>query len=211
MYNEKKFDTYESDFIEFTDRHGIKPPSLQTPSGQGIALLTCKANRDKYALRVDLETFFNVIELQTKDAIQCVNKCEQWGLRRAQTKGKYSIPYPFEYFPLHINKRKNLKIVGDRNEVINTVKQFLQKNYLDVPNEDWQIGHKDPSLATSENNVIYQPPIQGRYRDRYKFDDLGLTKYPTVSELLKSFDKYYSVQEQQEILDALRKKYTKDD
>jgi hypothetical protein len=205
----KKFDKYTAEFIEFIKKNNIKPPSLQTTSGQGIALLTCEENRGKYVLRDDLETFFDALNLKTKDAIQCVNKCEQWGLRRSQTKGIYSIPYPFEYFPLHINKRKNVKIVGDRDEAINTIKQFVQENYIDVPNDKWQIGHKDPSKPTAENNVIYQPPIQGKYRDRYKFDDLGLTKYPTVSELLKNLDKYYSVEEQQELFDALSKKYIK--
>lgn len=207
----KKFEEYTPEFLEFVQKHNVKPPSLQTPSGQGIALLTCEENRGKYALRDDLETFFNTLNLQTKDAIQCVNKCEQWGLRRSQTKGKYSIPYPFVYFPLHINKRKNVKIVGNRDEFINTTKQFLQENYIDVPNDQWQIGHKDPSLPTGDNNVIYQPPIQGKYRDRYKFDDIGLTKFPTVVELLKNFDKYYSEQEQQELFDVLSKKYLKQD
>lgn len=72
----KKFSEYSPEFIDFIEKHNIKAPSLNKPSGQGIALLTCKENRNKYILREDLEVFFRNLNMHTKDAIQCVNKCE---------------------------------------------------------------------------------------------------------------------------------------
>lgn len=74
-------------------------------------------------------------------------------------------------------------------------------------NNLWQIGHKNPFLPTSKNNIIYQPPIQAKYRNRYKFDDLGLTKFPTTSELIKHFDKYYDENEQKELFNHLQLKF----
>lgn len=200
-----RFTEYSKEFQDFIEKYKIKPPSLETASGQGIALLTCNDNRNKYLSRDDLETFFKNLDLKTKDAIQCVNKCEQWGLKRGPVKGKYYIPYPFEYFSLHIMKRKNVKIPGDKNEKIDAIKEFIKLNYIDVPNDKWQVGHKDPNKTDNTNNLIYQPPIQGKYRDRFKFDDMGLTKIPTVTEMSNNIDKYYSKDEQEELLILLQK------
>jgi hypothetical protein len=201
------FTDYTVDFHAFVHKNGIEPPAVNTQSGQGIALLTCEENRGKYALREDLETFFTNIGRTTGDAIQSVNKCEQWGLKRNPTRGKYSIPFPFEYIKLHVMKRKNAKIGGDKDEIINATKEFIKVNYLDVPNSLWQVGHKDPNnMDNTSNNLIYQPPIQGKYRDRYKFDNLGLTKYPTIAELNSNMQKYYTDEEETELYHILEKR-----
>lgn len=203
-----RFVEHSRNFIEFTKKYNIKAPSLKTLKGQGIALLTCEENRNKYALREDLEAFFKKINMPTNDAIQSVNKCEQWGLKRGPTEqknAKYYIPYPFEYIALHIEKNKNRKITGDRNEQINLIKRFVKTNYLDVPNDKWQVGHKDPNKTDNTNNLVYQPPIQGKYRDRFKFDDMGLIKIPTVTEISNNVDQYYSKNEQEELLVLLQK------
>lgn len=199
------FTEYTVEFLEFLDKNNIKAYSLKSNSGQGIALLTCQANRGKYVLREDLETFFTNIGMKTKngDAIQYVNKCEQKGIKRGSIKGQYSIPYPFEYFPLHVMKRKNVKITGDKDEMINATKEFIKVNYLDIPNNLWQVGHKDPNNMETTNNLVYQPPIQGKYRDRYKFDNLGLTKYPTIAELNINMQKYYTIEEEAELYHIL--------
>lgn len=200
------FTEYSKEFMEFAAKHKINLSKLNTLTGQGIALLTCEENRNKYALRNDLEKFYNTLNMETEDAIQCVNKCNQWGLKRLPAKGIYCIPYPFEYDSLKVEQRKNNKILGDRNEQIDLIKKFIKTNYLDVPNEKWQVGHKDPTKADNTNNLIYQPPIQGKYRDRYKFDNMGLTKTPTVKELSKNINKYYTKKEQEELLLLLQTK-----
>lgn len=202
------FDKYSDDFQQFVKEYKLKPPTISRASGQGIALLTCQENRGKYALREDLEAFFRNIGMETKDAIQTVNKCEQWGLKRASIKGKYAIPYPFVYYPVNLMKRANTLICGNRDEIINATKEFIKVNYLEVPNHLWQVGHINPhSEDNSEANLIYQPPIQGKYRDKYKFDKLGLTKYPTGKELCVNMSKYYSDDEQKLMLETLMQKF----
>ena len=84
----------------------------------------------------------------------------------------------------------------------------LKENYIDIPNELWEVGHKDPNNPdNSEKNLVYQPPIQGKSRDGYKYDDLGILKYPTSQELERKFDKYYSIEEQKKIYEFLSKKF----
>ena len=200
----EKFSEYSSDFLEFVAKHNIKAPKIDTNAGQGIALLTHEDNRGKYALRDDLEAFFESIDITTKDAIQTVNKCEQWGLKRSPIKGQYCIPFPFEYFPLNVMKRKKNIISGNKDDIVNATKEFIKVHYLEVPNNLWQVGHKDAySTDNTEKNLVYQPPIQGKYRDKYKFDDLGLTKFPSGKELCSNISKYYSKEEQELILQTL--------
>jgi hypothetical protein len=47
----------------------------------------------------------------------------------------------------------------------------------------WQLGHKNPgSTDNSNENLVLQPPIQGKYRDNYIFIDT-LTKIPMPNKL----------------------------
>ena len=87
--------------------------------------------------------------------------------------------------------RKNFKFDGtedEKNIEINKIKSTINADYIDVPNEQWQLGHKNPgSTNNTSNNLILQPPIQGKYRDDYIFIDT-LTKIPVPSKLKRMID-----------------------
>ena len=79
-----------------------------------------------------------------------------------------------------------------------------------MPNEEWQIGHLDPTINdASEKNLAYQPPIQGKYRDRFKFDAFFLKMWPTASELVPKINEFYTEKEQKMIYEALKQKFEK--
>ena len=82
--------------------------------------------------------------------------------------------------------RKNFNYDGteeEKNEEINKIKSTIQHDYCDVPNSEWQLGHKNPgSTDNTKNNLVLQPPIQGKYRDNYIFIDT-LTKFPMPNKL----------------------------
>jgi len=66
---------------------------------------------------------------------------------------------------------------------INKIKSTIKADYIDVGNELWQLGHKNPaSTDNSNHNLVLQPPIQGKYRDNYIFIDT-LTKFPVPNKL----------------------------
>jgi hypothetical protein len=55
---------------------------------------------------------------------------------------------------------------------INKIKSTIKADYIDVSNDLWQLGHKNPdSTDNSNKNLVLQPPIQGKYRDNYIFID----------------------------------------
>ena len=199
---------HDSEFLQFCQDNSITPPNLSSLKGQVIALLTHKNNRNKYVTREILDKFLGYINKSSKDSIQLVNKTDQWGLKHVSIKHEgmqyYQIPYPFEYIGLHVEKRKKLFISGSKEEKVNLIKEWISVNYIDVPYTDWQIGHKDPNKNdNSEANLVYQPPIQGRFRDRFKFDDTGLVRYPTIKELSNNPDLYYNKDELRELRDLL--------
>ena len=69
-----------------------------------------------------------------------------------------------------------------KNE-IDKIKSTIKSDYIDVPNALWQLGHKNPgSTDNSNENLVLQPPIQGKYRDNYIFIDT-LTKFPMPNKL----------------------------
>lgn len=206
-----KFAEYSVDFKDFCDSNGITLPNINSIKGQVIALLTHEENRNLYIDRPRLDSFLKRAGFASRDSIQAINKTDQWGLVHVTEDRKYyKIPYPFQFTDLHLKKRNLAKIGGGRDEKINFIKEYISVNYTDIKNDDWQIGHKDPnSTDSSEENLIYQPPIQGRYRDRFKFDDIGLTKWPTTRELENNFNKYYSDEEQMKILEILSSKFPK--
>jgi hypothetical protein len=82
--------------------------------------------------------------------------------------------------------RKNFKFSGteeEKNNEIDKIKSTIKTDYIDVPNSLWQLGHKNPgSTDNSNENLVLQPPIQGKYRDNYIFIDT-LTKFPMPNKL----------------------------
>lgn len=204
----KNYYEFDSEFLSFCKKNNITPPKLNTIKGQVIALMTCQENHNKLVTRELLNQFLDIIGMKSKDIVQAINKTEQWGLESTTYKRMYyTIPYPFSYVDIHIKKRK-IKKTGNKDEQIDLIKEWISKNYLEVPNNKWELGHMDPNNPNpSENDIVYQPPIQGRYRDRFKYDKLGLTKYPTPQELDENFDKYYSEEEQKKLYQILKKKF----
>jgi len=88
--------------------------------------------------------------------------------------------------------RKDFKFDGtleQKNAEIDKIKSTIQHDYIDVPNKQWQLGHKNPESGDSSgNNMVLQPPIQAKYRDHYVFIDT-LTKIPTPKYLIKKIEK----------------------
>ena len=71
----------------------------------------------------------------------------------------------------------------EKNSLIDAIKEEIKSEYIDKPNNEWELGHKNPDLNdNSANNMVLQPPIQGKYRDDYIFIDT-LTKIPTPKKL----------------------------
>jgi hypothetical protein len=88
--------------------------------------------------------------------------------------------------------RKDFKFDGnieEKNNEIDKIKSTIKADYIDVPNEQWQLGHKNPGSTDNTNeNLVLQPPIQGKYRDNYVFIDT-LTKFPLASKLKSMIEK----------------------
>ena len=87
--------------------------------------------------------------------------------------------------------RKDFKFNGtesEKNAEIDRIKSTIQADYIDPPYEKWQLGHKNPgSTDNSDENLVLQPPIQGKYRDDYLFFDT-LTKMPLPQKLKKMLE-----------------------
>jgi len=106
--------------------------------------------------------------------------------------------------------RKNFTFDGteeEKNNEINKIKSTIKHDYIDVPNNELQLGHKNPESEDNTNtNLVLQPPIQGKYRDKYIFLDT-LTKIPTPSTLIqlyKSGNSPYTKKQLQEIKDWIK-------
>ncbi len=204
-----QFEQFPADLLEFCLAEEITLPSINSLKGQAIALLAQPENRGKRFLsRPGAKAFFESVGLETHDAIQPFNKA--MGLKKAPVRGKYCLVYPFEADKVDIIKRKGCTISGDRDALINAIKEYHRKRILDVPNEKWQLGHLDPTVAdASEANLAWQPPIQGRYRDRFKWDKQFEKMWPTAKELCKgkTINEYYTEEEQRALLAHLKKKF----
>jgi len=203
----KKFEEYPSDLITFAGENNLQLIPLTSMRGQALALMSQPEVRgQKYIGRNETVKFFKNIGMETTDAIQQFNKTT--GLKRLKKRGYYCLQYPFELDTTDLDKRKGVSISGDRNTLINIIKNWWKKNLIDVPNEDWQIGHLDPTIDDpSENNLAYQPPIQGKYRDRFKFDKFFLKMWPTANELVPKLNDYYTEKEQRMLYEELKKKF----
>jgi len=204
-----KFGDYPEDLKAFAKENNLTLLPITTMKGQALALMSQPEIRGTvHITREEAVKFFQNIGMETTDAIQQFNKAT--GLKRIPKRGVYCLQYPFELDTTDIEKRKGVSISGDRNSIINTIKDWWKKNLVDVSNEEWQIGHLDPTINdASEKNLAYQPPIQGKYRDRFKWDPFCMKMWPTSSELVPKLDEYYTEKEQRELYEALKKKFEK--
>jgi len=210
----KKFDSYPQDLVEFAQKNKIRLPKLKCKKGQALALLSQPEVRaQKHLGRDEATRFFQNIGMKTPDSIQLFNKATGFKMLKTESIQKlayYCLQYPFESDTTDLDKRKGASISGDKNTSINATKEWFKKNVIDVPNEKWQIGHLDPTIAdASEKNLAWQPPIQGKYRDRFKFDAQFLKMWPTAKELVPKMNKYYTENEQKMMYEALKQKFEK--
>ena len=206
---QKPFEDYPEDFVQFCNEHGIELKNIKSKMGQAYALMSQPEVRgQKHLTRPEAEAFFRQIGYETGDAIQAFNKAV--GLRRVKGRGLYCLLFPFETDLTDIEKRKGAKIGGDRDEQINFIKTWWRENLLDVPNHLWQIGHLDPTIPdSSETNLAFQPPIQGKYRDRFKWCPMFQRMWPTAKEWISKMNssEYHTEEEQREMYEALKTKF----
>jgi hypothetical protein len=176
---------YPAEFNEFYLNNGLKPPNIDT--GNGKALSVMLKYKFHYWNRVTCDKFAEKFDITTKDSIQLFNKHNQWGIQTnsGTERGKLYIVYPYCLSNKH-KMRKNFKFSGteeEKNNEIDKIKSTIKTDYIDVPNSLWQLGHKNPgSTDNSTDNLVLQPPIQGKYRDNYIFIDT-LTKFPMPNKL----------------------------
>lgn len=205
-----EFKEYPSELVEFAKEHTMKLPGISTLRGQALALMSQPEVRGwKYIGPNETVRFFENLGRKSRDPIQGFNKAI--GLKMMNLKrGQYCLQYPFECDMTDIDKRKGAAISGDRDAYIESIKTWWRKNLVDVPNKEWQVGHLDPTIPdASEKNLAYQPPLQAKYRDRFKWDPYFHKMWPTASELVPNINDYYTDEEQRDIYDALMKKFQK--
>ena len=170
---------YPPEFISFVQENKLKPPSIKTGNGKALAIMLYNTNY--YFTRKSVNDFVVKFGIETKDSIQLFNKHEQWGIKTSTERGKYYITQPYQITNKH-KMRKNFKFDGteqQKNQEIEKIKMTIQADYIQAPNELWQLGHKNPdSTDNTMCNLVLQPPIQAKYRDNYIFIDT-LTKVPT--------------------------------
>ena len=176
---------FPEEFTEFCRINDLKPPNITTGNGKALSvMITYKGN---YWDRKTCDQFVEKFKIETKDSIQLFNKHNQWGIQTNSgiERGKLYIVYPYTLSNKH-KMRKNFKFDGTNEEKdleINKIKSTIKADYIDVGNELWQLGHKNPaSTDNSNHNLVLQPPIQGKYRDNYIFIDT-LTKFPVPNKL----------------------------
>jgi hypothetical protein len=182
---------YPDKFNEFCLTNGLNPPSINT--GNGKALSVMLKYKFHYWDRDTCDKFVKKFNITTKDSIQLFNKHNQWGIQTnsGTERGKLYIVYPYALSNKH-KMRKNFNFNGtdeDKNNEIDKIKSTIKTDYIDVPNSLWQLGHKNPaSTDNSNDNLVLQPPIQGKYRDNYIFIDT-LTKIPVPKKLAIMIEK----------------------
>ena len=139
------------------------------------------------------ELMVEKFNITTKDSIQLFNKHNQWGIttNSGTERGKLYIMYPYALSNKH-KMRKDFKFDGteeEKNVEIDKIKSTIKADYVDVDNSQWQLGHKNPASTDNSNeNLVLQPPIQGKYRDNYIFIDT-LTKIPVPKKLVTMIEK----------------------
>jgi hypothetical protein len=179
---------YPEEFKLFCKENNIKLPKID--SGSGKALVTMIKYRYRYFNRVKCDEFVKKFGIKTPDSIQLFNKANQKGIKSnsdLKDFGKSYVIYPY-CLSNKYKMRKNFKFNGseeEKNIEIDKIKSTIKSDYVDVENNLWQLGHKNPgSTDSSGENLVLQPPIQGKYRDDYIFIDT-LTKIPLAHRLSK--------------------------
>lgn len=182
---------YPDEFNEYCYINSLKPPNITSNNGKALSVML----RYKYYYwnRDVCDKFVDKFGIITKDSIQLFNKHNQWGINTnsGTERGKLYILYPYSLSNKH-KMRKNFKFIGTEEEKeieINKIKSTIINDYIDIPNSLWQLGHKNPgSIDNTDNNLVLQPPIQGKYRDNYIFIDT-LTKFPMPLKLKTMIEK----------------------
>jgi hypothetical protein len=177
---------YPEEFKQFCNENDIKLPKLSSSTGKAWCLMA--VNKYKYFNREVCEQIAAKFNIKSNDIIQQFNKVNQKGIKSNSDlydKGKSYIVYPYCLSNKH-KMRKNFRFDGteeEKNIEIDKIKSNIKTDYIDIPNNLWQLGHKNPgSTDNSTKNLVLQPPIQGKYRDNYIFIDT-LTKFPTPNKL----------------------------
>jgi hypothetical protein len=178
---------YPQEFIDFCTQHILTPPKITTGNGKALSVMLENANF--YWDREVCDAFVKKFDIPTRDSIQLFNKHEQWGIKTSTERGKNYIVYPYELSNKH-KMRKDFKYNGteqEKNAEIDKIKSTIATDYVHVPNNEWQLGHKNPESEDNSNeNLVLQPPIQAKYRDNYIFLDT-LTKIPTPKTIIKLY------------------------
>jgi hypothetical protein len=202
-----KYTAYPADLLAFCETMKVMPPNITSLRGQALALMAQPEVRGQlYLQREDTEQFFEQIGVPTNDAIQQFNKAT--GLKRIKKRGAYCLVYPYEADTTDLDKRKGVAISGDRNTAIEHIKSWWRTNLVDVPNSEWQVGHLDPTVGdASETNLAYQPPLQAKYRNRFKWNAYFQKMWPTADEWIGKMNKYHTEAEQRAMLAALKAKF----
>ena len=199
--NDDFLNGYHPELVEFTSKNNLKLPGIKT--GNGKALSAMSHNPNKYWTRSETNQFIQKYHPTGGDSIQLFNKHEQRGIKSSSERGKNYLVFPYELSKKHL-MRKDFKFDGteeQKNEEINKIKSTIQHDYIDVPNKDWELGHKNPDTTdNSSNNLVLQPPIQGKYRDNYIFLDT-LTKIPTPSKLFNMINSDNSPYTKEQLLE----------
>jgi len=176
---------FPEEFNEFCLENDLKPPCITTGNGKALSVMLRYPNY--YWNRITCDKFVAKFNITTKDSIQLFNKHNQWGIQTnsGKERGKLYIVYPYALSNKH-KMRKNFKFSGnneEKNIEIDKIKATIKTDYIDIDNSLWQLGHKNPSSTdNSSDNLVLQPPIQGKYRDNYIFIDT-LTKIPVPNKL----------------------------
>ena len=178
---------YPEEFKQFCLENDLKLPDIT--KGRGIALSLMLTYKNVYWNRETCDEIFQKFNIAITDSIQSFNKHDQMGIKTNNScgtkKGRLYIVYPYALSNKH-KMRKDFKFDGneeEKNIEIEKIKSTIKADYVDVDNSLWQLGHKNPdSVDNSKDNLVLQPPIQGKYRDNYIFIDT-LTKIPVPKKL----------------------------
>tara|TARA_B100001094_G_scaffold333432_1_gene412130 strand:+ start:7238 stop:7942 length:705 start_codon:yes stop_codon:yes gene_type:complete len=204
------YTNYPDDFIYWCQQNRINYPSIK--SANGFALACMLHNQNSYFKREECDKIMAKFNFKTNDSIQLFNKTDQWGLYSSKERGIYYIPIPYKLSPKK-DMRMNFTYNGtetEKNSKIDLIKQNIKEDYLDIPNNQWQLGHKNPNSGdNSNNNLVLQPPIQAKYRDNFIFIDT-LTKIPTPEKFInddKNNKSYYTTEQQKILYNYLHSKF----
>lgn len=183
----KKINNYPFEFNIFCNKNNLNPPSIKSKNGKALSVML--NNPNFYWDRNSCNKFVNKFNIETNDSIQLFNKHEQWGIKTSDEIGKNYILYPYKLSNKH-KMRTDFKYNGSTEQKIteiNKIKSTIKNDYIDAPSNKWQLGHKNPETCeNTQTNMVLQPPIQARYKDKFIFLDT-LTKIPTPATLVKMY------------------------